>query len=125
MLSSPQTYYGYMLIAGIIILLIYFIGYVHCKVIFKLNCRYSRKLKAFADNLTGNYNNPRIEREDCGSDEGTLPDRLLNPERYTCRQLSEENLLLNSSPGCNIRHCVVRYVKHRPIVCVRFWNECY
>ncbi len=104
--SSPPSYWGYMLKAGIIILIVYFLGYVHCVIVFKLNCQYSRKLKAFADKLAGNYNNPRIEREDCGSDEGTLPDRVLNPERYTCRRLSEvdeeENPLLNSSSGGNI-----------------------
>ncbi len=103
--SSPQSYRGDMLIAGIIILLIYFIGYVHCVIIFKLNCQYSRKLKEFAGKLAGNYNNSRIEREDCGSDEENLPDRVLNPERYTRRRLSEvneeENPLLNSSSGSN------------------------
>ncbi len=56
MFSSPQRYWGYVLIAGIIILLIYFIGCVHCVIIFKLNCQCSRKLKAFADKLAGNYN---------------------------------------------------------------------
>ncbi len=106
MFTSPPSYYGYMTIAAMIILVMYFIGYVHCKVIFKLNCRYSPKLKAFADKLSENSNNPRTEREYCGSDEGTLPDRVLNPERYTCRHLSEvneeENPLLNSSSGSNI-----------------------
>ncbi len=53
-----------------------------------------------------NSSNQRIEREDCGSDEGILPDRLLNLARHTCRRLSEvneeENPLFNSSPGSNI-----------------------
>ncbi len=57
-----------------------------CKVILKLNCRCSRKLKALADKMTGNGTIPQIEREIVGVEE-SFPDRVVNPEGY--RLLSE------------------------------------
>ncbi len=59
-----------------------------CKLILKLNCRYSQKLKAIADKMTVNSNNLHIERE-AGYIEDNLPDRIVNPEGY--RLLSEVN----------------------------------
>ncbi len=68
--------------------LLYFIILICCKLILKLNCRYSRKLKAIADKMTVNSNNLHIERE-AGDIEDNLPDRMVNPEEY--RLLSEVN----------------------------------
>ncbi len=68
--------------------LLYFIIFMYCKLTLKLNCRYSRKLKAIADKMTVNSNNLHIERE-AGDIEDNLPDRMVNPEGY--RRLSEVN----------------------------------
>ncbi len=67
-------------------LLVYFVTYLSCKLILKLNCQCSRKLKTFADKVSGNWTIPHIEREAVGV-EDRFPDRVVNPEGY--RLLSE------------------------------------
>ncbi len=63
----------------------YFIVYVSCKLILKLNCRCSRKLKVLADKMSGNGTTPHIKREAVGDED--IPDIVVNPEGY--RLLSE------------------------------------
>ncbi len=48
---------------GIDYLLVYLIVFISCKVILKLDCPCSRKLKALADKLSGNITTLHIERE--------------------------------------------------------------
>ncbi len=72
-------------IIGGVYLIVYFAVYLSCKLILKLNCHCSRKLKTLADKMSGTGTIPHIEREAVGEED--IPDRVVNPEGY--RLLSE------------------------------------
>jgi len=84
LIPGPQIYRKVIYILASLALIIYFVAYVFCRVIFKLNFPWCQKLKAFADKLTETNNNndisPNLNRrynlEEC------FPDRILNPRHY-------------------------------------------
>ncbi len=67
--------------------LAYFIGFACCKIVLKMNCQGSRKLKAFADKAFGNSVSSLARRVGDTGNCTCLPDRVENPEEY--RLLSE------------------------------------
>ncbi len=84
---------------GVVYLIVYFVVYVSCKLTLKLNGQCSRKLKALADNMSGNGTIPNIEREAVGVEE-SFPDRVVNPEGYRLlSEVDDEPQILNTVSG--------------------------
>ena len=98
LIPGPQIYRKVIYILTSLALIIYFIAYVFCMVIFKLNFPWCQKLKAFADKLTETNNkdiSPNLNRhynlEEC------FPDRILNPQHYDVSEDDSEAQLITDS----------------------------
>ena len=99
-IPGVHVYQQFMYIFICVALIVYFIAYVFCRIIFKLKFSWCRKLKAFADKLTETNNkdiSPNLNRQ--YDLEESFPDRILNPEHYAVSEDDNETqqLVLDST----------------------------